>query len=158
MMSLRERAAAAGLDAATITGVLELAPSSVYRVLDGELPGRAARATAAIIAAWEIMTPEQRLLWLMALGVPAERPRRGRPLAAMRRASCPCIVISPMLKCWRSALPRASRGRPEGQGRLCSVIGSSLSHGVAYTPNWPLKTWRYWLRLNVIDRLCASVP
>jgi hypothetical protein len=33
----------------------------------------------AILAAWEIMTSAQRLAWLAALDVPAERPRRGRP-------------------------------------------------------------------------------
>ncbi|HEX5321483.1 MAG TPA: hypothetical protein VFW46_20165 [Stellaceae bacterium] len=76
-MSLRERAAAAGLDAATIAQSLDLAPSSVYRALDGA--PIAAAPVAAVIAAWEIMAPEQRRAWLAALGVPAERPRRGRP-------------------------------------------------------------------------------
>jgi len=75
-MSLRDRAAAAGLDAATIAQILDLAPSSVYRALDGVLPGR---TVTAAIAAWEIMTLAQRRAWLAALGVPAERPPRGRP-------------------------------------------------------------------------------
>lgn len=78
-MSLRDRAGAAGIGAPTVAAILDLAPSSAYRMLDGELPGR---QVEAIIAAWEIMSAEQRRQWLDALGVLAERPRRGRPRKA----------------------------------------------------------------------------
>lgn len=73
-MSLREQAAAAALDAATMARMLGRAPSSIYRALDGE-----SRIVAAIIAGWQIMDAEQRRAWLTALAVPSERRRRGRP-------------------------------------------------------------------------------
>lgn len=71
---LRERAKVAGLTPVTIAKMLGLVSTSARRALD-----RGARETLAIIVAWEIMSPEQRQAWLAALGVEADRPRRGRP-------------------------------------------------------------------------------
>lgn len=76
-MTLRDRARSAGIGAPIIAAVLGASPTGIYRWLDDERPN-----ARAIIAAWEIMTPEQRRQWLDALGVAAERPRRGRPRKA----------------------------------------------------------------------------
>jgi hypothetical protein len=85
-MGLRERAEAADLPPMILAAMLDAAPSVVYRELDGTRPQGRVRA---VLAAWEIMTPEQRLAWLAALGVAAERPRRGRPRKSGATAALP---------------------------------------------------------------------
>ena len=72
---LRDRAQTAGLSPPMIADILGLRSlSGAHRALD-----RGDRGALALIAAWEIMTAEQRRAWLDELGVPSERPRRGRP-------------------------------------------------------------------------------
>jgi len=73
-MTIRDRARAAGLSQATIGAMTGRAAATVTDALDRE-----DGAMVAIIAAWEIMSPDQRTSWLAELGVSAERPRRGRP-------------------------------------------------------------------------------
>ncbi|HZT90313.1 MAG TPA: hypothetical protein VFA12_20400 [Stellaceae bacterium] len=85
-MSLRERAEAAGLPPMTLAAMLDAAPSIVYRELDGARPQGRVRA---VLTAWEVMTPQQRMTWLAALGVAAERPRRGRPRKSGATAAAP---------------------------------------------------------------------
>lgn len=78
-MTQRDRAAG-DIDAATLGQMLDLAPSSVYRAIDGTLTGTAARAVEVISHGWALMTRAQRAAWLAALGVEAVHPeRRGRP-------------------------------------------------------------------------------
>jgi hypothetical protein len=50
--------------------------ATVSQDLAGAEPPASVRA---VIAAWEIMTPDQRAAWLAELGVAADRPKRGRP-------------------------------------------------------------------------------
>lgn len=77
-IGLRGRADLAGLSPGRIGQLLRhAAPSTTTRALD-----RAAREVEVVVAAWEIMSPEQRRQWLDALGVLVERPRRGRPRKA----------------------------------------------------------------------------
>ena len=71
---LKERAVAAGLQPAMLAEMLGIVYTSARRALDRDAP-----EMLALIAAWEIMSPDQRLAWLAALGVDAPRPTRGRP-------------------------------------------------------------------------------
>lgn len=73
-IALRDRAHIAGITPGMLGAIMDRAPQTVSAILT-----RDAREALVVIAAWEIMTPEQRAAWLAALGVSAERPRRGRP-------------------------------------------------------------------------------
>ena len=64
---LQIRARAAGLPQRTIAAILHRSPNTVWRALAAQAPDPAAVAPyAAIIAAWEIMTHEQRQAWIAA--------------------------------------------------------------------------------------------
>ena len=64
---LQIRARAANLPQRTIAAILHRSPNTVWRALAAQAPDPAAVAPyAAIIAAWEIMTPEQRQAWIEA--------------------------------------------------------------------------------------------
>lgn len=74
-MDWRSKIREIGLRQTTIAALLGRHKSTVSQDLAGDPPA----SVRAIIAAWEIMTPEQQRAWLSALDVPAERPRRDRP-------------------------------------------------------------------------------
>lgn len=64
-MSWYERARAAGLRQATIAAILGYTADGVSRGLRRDPVSEPIRA---IVAAWEVMTPEQRIAWRAALG------------------------------------------------------------------------------------------
>ncbi len=68
-----------GLTAPLIADILGVARSTVYRWADAG----GDRAADAVVAAWEIMAPEQRSVWLQRLGLAGERRGRGRPPKAV---------------------------------------------------------------------------
>lgn len=76
MMTWPERAYAAGLSQRVIAALLDQTDDGVSRSIRRDPPSGAVRA---VIAAWEIMSPEQRLAWLAERDVPTDRRRRGRP-------------------------------------------------------------------------------
>jgi hypothetical protein len=80
-MTMQDRARQAGIAQTTIARLIGYTDDGVSRAIRREPPER---VIAAIVAAWEIMSPEQRAAWLAALGVPLDRPRRGRPRKSSR--------------------------------------------------------------------------